>query len=270
MIVLKVQLLEVSHPPVWRVIAVPPDYTLHDLHEAIQDAMGWENKHHFKFEPGYTHAHNRRASTTRFPVDRDALRRDSYDLHTMFEPPRTAEYAEVEREQRESDELEQQGLFGLHHELPLTDVIDRHTSSEKVPYFVYTYDMGDEWVHTITVLEDRRNDGCMHDGNGGEERDQEAWEREREREQPSLPPQQRPKLPHVCLKAKGACPPEDVGGPWGFEDFKEACEAYRAYMAREKQMEQRYDKFGRPRQPPPPAVPADRTRRTGRTAGAAP
>lgn len=142
MIVLKVQLLEVSHPPVWRVIAVPPDYTLRDLHEAIQDAMGWENKHHFKFEPGYTH--NRRAST-RFPVDRDALRRDSYNLHTMFEPPMTVEYAEVEQEQRESDELEQQGMFGLRHELSLTDVIDRHTS-EKVPY-IAVYTLADIFSH---------------------------------------------------------------------------------------------------------------------------
>ena len=28
----------------------------------------------------------------------------------------------------------------------------------------------------------------------------------------------------VCLKAKGACPPEDVGGIWGYYEFLEALE----------------------------------------------
>ena len=29
----------------WRRIQVPPDYTLWDLHVAIQDSMGWEDRH---------------------------------------------------------------------------------------------------------------------------------------------------------------------------------------------------------------------------------
>jgi hypothetical protein len=29
------------------------------------------------------------------------------------------------------------------------------------------------------------------------------------------------KMP-ACLAAKGACPPEDCGGPWGYADLKEA------------------------------------------------
>ncbi len=32
-------------PPVWRLIQVPEDYTLWDLHVAIQDAMGWNDSH---------------------------------------------------------------------------------------------------------------------------------------------------------------------------------------------------------------------------------
>lgn len=36
-----------------------------------------------------------------------------------------------------------------------------------------------------------------------------------------LPPD--PELKHpVCLKGQGACPPEDVGGVWGYASFLEA------------------------------------------------
>ena len=53
--------------------------------------------------------------------------------------------------------------------------------------FVYVYDFGDSWVHDITV----------------ESIDKEAV------------------LDHpICLAGKGACPPEDCGGPWGYEELK--------------------------------------------------
>ncbi|MCC7202254.1 MAG: plasmid pRiA4b ORF-3 family protein [Nitrospirae bacterium] len=37
-------------PPVWRMIAVPDNYTFWDLHVAIQDAMGWLDCHLHHFE----------------------------------------------------------------------------------------------------------------------------------------------------------------------------------------------------------------------------
>lgn len=61
----------------------------------------------------------------------------------------------------------------------------QHMGLEK---FVYVYDFGDNWVHDITV----------------EQIDHDAT------------------LDHpVCLAGKGACPPEDCGGPWGYEELKE-------------------------------------------------
>ena len=58
-------------------------------------------------------------------------------------------------------------------------------TSEKQSY-TYIYDFGDDWVHQI-VLEK------------------------------ILPEEiKRP----VCLNGKGACPPEDCGGPWGYENLK--------------------------------------------------
>lgn len=52
--------------------------------------------------------------------------------------------------------------------------------------YVYIYDFGDDWTHQI-VLE-------------------------------KLVPDES-KIP-VCLSGKGACPPEDCGGAWGYEDLK--------------------------------------------------
>ena len=54
--------------------------------------------------------------------------------------------------------------------------------------FVYVYDFGDDWIHNITL----------------EKVDEEAV------------------LEHpVCLAGKGACPPEDCGGIYGYEEMKE-------------------------------------------------
>jgi len=41
--------LEKSNPLVWRRIVVPANYTLYQLHIALQGAFGWENSHLFQF-----------------------------------------------------------------------------------------------------------------------------------------------------------------------------------------------------------------------------
>ena len=56
--------------------------------------------------------------------------------------------------------------------------------------FRYEYDFGDSWLHTLLV----------------------------EKILPPEPGQQYP----VCIKGKRACPPEDVGGIWGYYGFLEA------------------------------------------------
>jgi hypothetical protein len=54
----------------------------------------------------------------------------------------------------------------------------------------YEYDFGDSWNHSLLV-------------------------------EKILPPQEGVRYP-LCLKGKRACPPEDVGGVWGYENFLEA------------------------------------------------
>lgn len=56
--------------------------------------------------------------------------------------------------------------------------------------FSYEYDFGDGWEHEILVED-------------------------------ILQPEPRTRYPR-CLKGKRNCPPEDVGGPWGYADFLEA------------------------------------------------
>ncbi|MEW6716680.1 MAG: plasmid pRiA4b ORF-3 family protein [Chloroflexota bacterium] len=56
--------------------------------------------------------------------------------------------------------------------------------------FSYEYDFGDSWDHTLVV-------------------------------EKILPPQEDVRYP-LCLRGKRACPPEDVGGVWGYENFLEA------------------------------------------------
>ncbi len=56
--------------------------------------------------------------------------------------------------------------------------------------FIYEYDFGDGWEHLIVV-------------------------------EKILPPEKGVRYPR-CIKGKRACPPEDVGGMWGYESFLEA------------------------------------------------
>ncbi len=49
---LKIRLLGVTRPPVWRRLLVPADIRLDRLHEVIQAAMGWEDYHMHVFSDG--------------------------------------------------------------------------------------------------------------------------------------------------------------------------------------------------------------------------
>jgi len=56
--------------------------------------------------------------------------------------------------------------------------------------FIYEYDFGDSWEHVILI-------------------------------EKALPPEAEQSYP-LCVKGKRACPPEDVGGVWGYYSFLEA------------------------------------------------
>ncbi|TDV42702.1 pRiA4b ORF-3-like protein [Actinophytocola oryzae] len=134
---IKVQLLGVTKPPVWRRLQVPADLSLDQLHEVIQTAMGWHNCHMHLFSDGW------------------------------------ADYGRPDPELGHQDERK------THLSQLLTGV------GAKIGY---TYDFGDDWQHEIT-LEKILPAGATTTG-------------------------------AVCTAGKGACPPEDCGGAWGYENLK--------------------------------------------------
>lgn len=135
---IKVKLLGVSKPPVWRRLRLRGDTHLDHLHELLVAAFGWQD----------------------------------YHMHCFSSGP---------------DE------FGVPDpELGFID--ERHVTLGVLVGGVgdrlrYTYDFGDDWQHEI-VVEDL------------------------------LDPDPEADYP-VLMAAKGACPPEDCGGPGGYADLKE-------------------------------------------------
>ena len=127
-------------PPVWRMLRVPHDATLHRLHQVLQVAMGWTNSHLYLFHVGGK-----------------AYGEPSLEWQSDVQDSTSARLEEI--------------------------------VSEGTPSFLYEYDLGDSWMYEITL---RR-----------------ALEASAE-ERPG------------CTGGARACPPEDCGGPAGYEDFLQA------------------------------------------------
>ena len=134
---LKVTLKSVS-PPVWRRVVVPSSFTLFDLHNVIQRAMGWSRCHLHEFEVFCT-------------TYSDGECRETF-ASSFFD----------EDEDESAVCLARLGL----------------TEGSK---FLYRYDFGDGWEHSIQVEKVFPLDADIEEVQ--------------------------------FVKAKGPCPPEDCGGP---------------------------------------------------------
>ena len=133
---IKVKLLGVSKPPVWRQLQLRADTRLDQLHEILQAALGWEN----------------------------------YHMHVFTFADE--EFGVRDPELGHADE--RKVMLG-----ELTDIGAR---------FRYTYDFGDDWEHEILVED-------------------------------LLDPDPENHYP-ILVASKGACPPEDCGGTWGYANLK--------------------------------------------------
>ena len=110
-----------------------------------------------------------------------------YDQHLYsFSPTGYGSIPWIEEESDDDDFM----AFGIRNkkttaatDLKLSDIFKK-----KGQTFTYIYDFGDDWVHKITLEEiDKKNISPLPKLTGG----------------------------------KGTCPPEDCGGPWGYENLKE-------------------------------------------------
>ncbi len=137
---MKISLMN-ARPPIWRRILVTDATTLSQMHDIIQEAMGWDDYHLHQF----------------------MINGEYYGR------PHPDDFYPMKDERHYT----------------LKDIV----SGEKFK-FRYEYDFGDGWLHELLVEKSLALD---------------------------------PQIDYpLCIKGKRACPPEDVGGVWGYEGFVEA------------------------------------------------
>ncbi len=111
----RIELLEVSSPTVWRELFVPLDCTFHDMHKILQVAMGWMNSHLYSFKEN----HKSRFFTIDSPYD------EEYGISAKSIP-----------------------VKGI-----LMNYLNEFNFDDSKSKILYTYDLGDTWEHEITVLD---------------------------------------------------------------------------------------------------------------------
>ena len=137
---LHIELLDIE-PKIWRLVAVPDNIMLDELHAVIQGAFGWQDTH----------------------------------LHSFLIGEKT--YTVLNPEWPADDDLDER-------EVALFDLVRQGDT------FRYWYDFGDDWFHAITVLDEYSPEHVAD------------WNRP------------------VCLAGEQACPPEDCGGPVGYDQLR--------------------------------------------------
>lgn len=138
----RIQLAQVTKPPVWRKVTVPANFSFARFHLAIQRAFGWMNAHLYQFSE------------------------KGYGSDIFIGEPSPEDWHEVKDS----------------YTIMLSKV-----STAKGQRYTYIYDFGDNWVHKITLEDIDDVQAAQAD----------------------------------CIAGNGARPPEDCGGPWGYEAFKE-------------------------------------------------
>lgn len=109
---LKVLLYSIE-PVIWRRFSIRGTATFADLHRALQDAMGWEDKHLHEFR----HGKGKRLTSVIGPDDPDVFKGDDF---------------------QEESTITLAGFVGR-RALPIR--------------FLYRYDLTEDWIHEITIEE---------------------------------------------------------------------------------------------------------------------
>jgi hypothetical protein len=118
-----------TKPPVWRRLVVPGDIRLHELHDVLQNAMGWTDSH-----------------LHQFIVKSDQPKLTRAQVDEMYRRGKWPSPAEVSGLRYLSDPA-----FGMEEVEDETKVrLDALAPGPRAK-FVYEYDMGDSWQHQILV-----------------------------------------------------------------------------------------------------------------------
>src|SRR5690606_8523144 len=150
----KIKLEGSSKPPIWRTLKMDGSHTFSELHLGIQAIFNWQNTHLFQFSPkGW-------GSTPRLSEN---FNEDDWD-EVPFSDLDTWPYGD----RYDAAKIKLMDYF--------------HSPKQKI---VYIYDFGDDWKHSVTLIEIT--------------------------DEKLLTPQ--------CVAGKGTAPIEDCGGIWGYYEM---------------------------------------------------
>ncbi|MFD2160019.1 plasmid pRiA4b ORF-3 family protein [Rubritalea tangerina] len=123
----KVMLYQIE-PTIWREVSIPSTATFFQLHEVIQAAMGWEDKHLHEFR----HGKGKRLTSVIASVDEDIVQGDDF---------------------RDENVTTLRELFGRRR-FPIR--------------MLYRYDFREDWIHEIAFAKKVENDSLCPELIGGE------------------------------------------------------------------------------------------------------
>lgn len=155
--IVKIKLEGSSKPPIWRKVKVDASLTFLQLHWVIQGAFGWNNSHLHEFSPG--------------GLGRNPRLQENHGIEDWDEVPFSDPGTWPHGERYDGAKIKLDAYF--------------NTPKQKI---VYVYDFGDDWEHTVELVEIT--------------------------DEKILQP--------VCLAGKGQTPMEDCGGIPGYYEMVEA------------------------------------------------
>lgn len=125
--VFKVMLYQIE-PTIWREVSIPSTATFFELHEVIQAAMGWEDKHLHEFR----HGKGKRLTSVIASVDEDIVQGDDF---------------------RDENVTTLKEMFGRKR-FPFR--------------MLYRYDFREDWIHEVAFSKKEENDEKVAKLLGGE------------------------------------------------------------------------------------------------------
>ncbi|KAF3061168.1 putative plasmid p 4b orf-3 family protein [Daldinia childiae] len=181
---------QITDLPIFRTLSCPADADFHRLHMALQIAFGWATTHCFEFEASHI------PSPDMIATIQEMWRnpRPEQQPGSYFPDQPLLRVVDPNMEDDESFGFDFQSSLAPQRPKPIEKkagsfmLYNLFDNPKYAGYkMVYNYDFGDSWEHEMTLL-----------GYGG------ATDN------------------FVCIDGAGHCAAEDVGGPMGWQDLKEA------------------------------------------------
>ncbi len=119
---IRIELMEVDNPKVWREMWIPMDITFDRFHQILQTCMGWKNFHLYSFQESL----------------------ESRYFHIMSPP--FDELPGIDGTNISINAI----LWGYFDAYQMTTEMDKMVNVDKL---YYIYDFGDHWEHEIAVID---------------------------------------------------------------------------------------------------------------------